>query len=125
MSYLILAGHDQPLEDLLPVVGQCSSIGLQYTRRQFAASGIVVDELPFIELNFSTLNITRYQALLTQTGLLVATTGPVSVYIPDQNFNWILRNGTAVKPEIGTDGQRTNYWLKDFTFLVKSLQAQA
>lgn len=124
MPYLWAPGHDVALEDLLVVIGQCSSIGMQFARRQYAASGIVVDELPYIELNFSTLNISRYQSLLTQIDLLTATTGPVSVYIPDQNFNWVLRNGTAVKPEIGTDGQRTNYWLKDFTFLVKNLQAQ-
>lgn len=123
MPYLVLAGWDNPLEDLLPV--KCSTMGLQYTRRQFAASGAVIDELPYIELNFSTINITRYQALLTQFGLLVAITAPVSVYVQDQNFDWILRNGTAVKPEIGTDGRRQNYWLKDFTILVKSLRAQA
>lgn len=124
MPYLVAAGHDEPLEDLDPIIGQCSTEGLQYERRQYAASGAVIDELPFVEFNFSTLIVSRYQALLTQFGLLTAKTAPVSVYVQDENYDWILRNGTAVKPLIGTDGKRTNYFLRDFTILVHSLQAQ-
>lgn len=128
MPYLWAPGHDVPLEDLLVVIGQCSSEGMQYTRRQYGASGKVIDEGAFIELFFSTINIARYQALLAQIALLTTdevTTAPVSVYVPDRKFNWVLRNGIVVAPEPGSDGKRTNYLLHDYVFLIKSLQAQA
>lgn len=126
MPYLVLAGHDQPLEDLLPVDPQPRTEGLQYTRRQYAASGIVIDENPFVELLWSMLDpAAEYQALLAQFDLTTATTAPVSVYVQDEYYNWILRNGTAVKPFIGSDGKRDNYFLRDFTILIKNLQAQA
>lgn len=126
MPYLVLAGHDQPLEDLLPIVPQPATIGMEYTRRQYAASGIIIDELPFVSLNWSMLDRgAEYQALLAQFDLTTANTADVSVYVQDEYYNWVLRNGTAVKPFLGQDGSRNNYFLRDFTILVKSLQAQA
>lgn len=126
MPYLVATGFDEPLEDLDPIVPQPRTEGMQYTRRQYAASGIVVDELPFVELLWSMLDpAAEYQALLAQFGLTTANTAEVSVYVQDEYYNWILRNGIAVKPFIGSDGSRTNYFLRDFTILVKSLRAQA
>lgn len=125
-QYLVLAGHDNPLEDLLPINPQPATIGMEHTRRQFAASGIVIDELPFVSLNWSMLDRgAEYQALLAQFDLTTATTADVSVYVQDEYFNWVLRNGTAVKPFIGQDGSRTQFFLRDFTILIKSLRAQA
>lgn len=125
-QYLVDDAHDTALGSLSAIIPQPATIGLQYARRQYAASGIVIDELPFVELNWSMLDRGgEYQALLAQFGLTTATSAPVSIYVQDENYNWILRNGTAVKPFIGSDGSRTNYFLRDFTILVKSLSAQA
>jgi hypothetical protein len=56
--------------------------------------------------------------------LLTATTSDVSVYIQNENYSWVVRNGVAVKPEIGTDGERSRYHLRGFVILVKDLRVQ-
>jgi hypothetical protein len=123
--YLLAQGHDVALEDLDPIVPQPATAGMQYGRRQEAASGDVIYEAPFVEFEFSTLSVAAYQSLLTQFDLAApATTADVSVYIQDEDYNWIIRNGVAVKPQIGTDGERSRFHLRNFTILVKNLRAQ-
>lgn len=125
--FLIAVGHDVAPEDMTPFDPQPSTIGLQYTRRQYAASGGVTDELPFIDLVFELFDDdpADYQAVLTLSGLLVARTALVSVQIEDENYDPVVRNGRAVKPFIGSDGQRSEMFLKGFVLLIKSLRAQA
>lgn len=124
--FKIAVGHDVAPEDMTPFDPQPSTIGMQYTRRQFAASGGVTDELPFIDLNFGLLEEPAdYQAVLTLSGLLVARTALVSVSIEDENYDPVVRNGKAVKPFIGSDGQRSDMELKNFVLLIKSLRPQA
>lgn len=124
MPYLLGLGHDVDLEDLLPLDPQPATVGYLFGRRSYAASGAVIDELPHVEYLYSALeDAEMYQSLLSQTGLLVATTALVTVYVQDENYEWSLFNGRIVKPLIGTDGQRSNFWLNGFTFLVHSLRA--
>jgi hypothetical protein len=125
LAYLLGQGHDVALEDLDPIVPQPATRGMQYGRRQEAASGDVIYEAPYIEFEFSTLSVAAYQSLLTQFGLTApATTADVSVYIQDEDYNWIIRNGVAVKPQISVDGQRDRYHLRNFTILVKNIRVQ-
>lgn len=126
MIYLWGQGHDVALEDLLPIDPQPACEGLQHNRRSFAISSAVIDEGPFWEFIFSALEDgDMYKGLLTQSGLLVATTAPMSVYGPDENYDPILRNVTMVKPLVGTDGKRADFFLRDFVFLANSLRPQA
>lgn len=126
MPYLIGIGHDVVLEDLDPIVPQPATPGMLFGRRSYAASGIVIDEMPYVPFEFSTIkSATQYQSILTQFGLMTALTAEVTVYVQDRNYDWVLRNGLAVAPEIGTDGQRSQYFLRDFTILVKNLAVQA
>lgn len=125
-TYRVALTHDQALEDLDDIAPQPATVGYQHTRRTYAASGAVIDELPFVEFNWTTIGTaTQYQALLTQFGLSSATTAEVTVYVQNENYAWVLRNGTAVKPQIGSDGQRANSFLRGFTILVKNLRATA
>lgn len=124
--YMIADGHDVPPESMSPFDPQPRTEGMQYTRRQYAASGIVVDEAPFVEFLWSMFETgAQYRATLTQAGVLVARTALVSLYLEDDTFDGIVRNATIVRPFIGSDGKRTNYWLADFVLLAKNLQAQA
>lgn len=123
MPYKIGVGLDVPLVDLDDIIPQPATVGLQYARRTFAASGVVVDELPFVEFEFSTLDSpTQYVALLTQFGLASATTADVTVYVQNENYVWTRYNGKAVKPLVGSDGARNNFFLRGFTILVKNLR---
>lgn len=125
-QYMVHTGHNTPLISLSAMVPQPRTDGLQYARRQYAASGIVLDELPFVELKWSMFDgVSEYTTLLTQFGLSSASYSYVSVYVQDENFSWILRNATALKPQINVDGSRNNFMLRDFTILLKNLQAQS
>lgn len=124
--YKIALGHDVAPEDMAPIDPQPRTEGMQYTRRQNAASGIVIDEAPFVLFEWSMLDpASEYQNLLDQFGLTTETTAPVSIYVQDQNYEWVLRNATVVKPLIGTDGGRNNFFIRDIVIVAKNLQAQA
>lgn len=124
--YKVATGHDVAIGSLTDVNPQPRTDGLQYARRQYSASGIVLDELAFVELKWSVFeSVTEYQSILSQFGLTSASYALVSVYVQDESFNWILRNATALKPLINTDGSRNNFLLRDFTILLRNLTAQA
>lgn len=122
-EYKISLGHD--ITPTAPLVPQPQTIGMPPTRRTLALSGLVTDELPYVPFFWSFLTMPQYTALLTQCGLLTATTALVSVYVQDQNYDWVTRNGTIVKPEIGKDAQRENYRVRDVTFYVINLRVQS
>lgn len=126
MPYKVALTHDQALEDLDNIVPQPATIGYQFARRSYAASGAVIDENPFVEFNWTTIGTAaQYAALLTQFGLSSALTSEVTVYVQNENYAWVLRNGVAVKPFIGSDGQRNRSFLRGFTILVKALEVTA
>lgn len=124
---LIAPGWDVPLEDLLPIDPQPASPGMLPTRRQDAASGKVIDELYYVPLQFGVFeDEDQYQSVLDQFGLLDTDdlTAPISIYCQDMKYRWVIRNGVAVLPEVGSDGQR-DFFLTGFTILVKQLRAQS
>lgn len=124
--YKVKTGHDQAIGTLVDIDPQPSTVGLEYTREQYAASGIVIQELAFVRLTWTMLDPpSQYTSLLTQFGLSSAAYANVSVYIQDERFGWILRNAIAKLPLIGQEGSRNNYFLRDFTILLTRLQAQA
>lgn len=125
-TYKAKTGHDVALLLLVDITPQPQTIGLQYTQRDYAADGTVHQQGPFVELNFSMIDdATEYQALLTQFGLTSATTASVTVYIQNENYTWARYNGTIVKPMIGNQGARDRFFLRNFTFVVKNLEASA
>ncbi|MCC6454210.1 MAG: hypothetical protein IT328_04655 [Caldilineaceae bacterium] len=124
MTYKIATGWNVALEDLDDIVPQPSTPGLQYTRRTFGADDTVYDEGPFIPLNFAALeSAEEYQSLLAQFGLTSARIALVTLYAQNENYVWKRFNGKIVKPSIPGDGSRSNFFLRGFVFLVKSLEA--
>lgn len=125
-TYKVLAGYDHVLGDLVDIDPQPSSPGLQYGRRQFSASGKVIDELANVPLLFDLpLQVTQVAALNTQFAFGTATTAEVTVLIPLEDGTDILRNAIAVKPLMGEDGQRSGYFIYGYTILLKNLVVQA
>lgn len=123
--YKVATGYNHAVAAQTDMSPQPRTDGLQYTRRQYAVSGVVLDELPFVALRWSVFeSVTEYQSVLSAFGLTSASYALVSVYIQDEGFNWITRNAIALKPLIGQDGTRTNFMLRDFMILLKNLTAQ-
>lgn len=125
MIYKIATAADTPLESLVPFEPQPSTVGLLYMRRLYAASGSIIDEGPYWAYRWDVLTEEEYQAILTLCGLDAATTAVVSANGPDDLYEEAIRNGVAVRPQIGNDGSRDNMFLRDFTIIVKSLTVQA
>jgi hypothetical protein len=120
------AGHDEDLVDLTVISPQPRSIGVQSTRRTYGVDGAVLDEGRFVELEFNIYaNATAYAALLTLFGVQNTLTNLVTVYVPDERYAWTRYNGTAVRPEIGRDVTRTNFFIRNITILIKDLEASA
>lgn len=126
MTYRIGLGHDLALESLTPLDPQPATPGMLFGRRSYALSSDVIDELPYVPFRYSAFGtIEEYQSVLSQFGLLTALTSLVTVYVQDRTYDWVLRNGVAVAPLIGQDGQRNNFFLRDFEIVVHGLRAQA
>jgi hypothetical protein len=120
------AGHDEELDDLTVISPQPRSIGVQSTRRTYGVDGTVLDEGRYVEIEFSySEDPTAYAALLTLFGVQNTLTNLVTVYVPDERYAWTRYNGTAVRPEIGRDVTRTNYFIRNITILIKDLEASA
>jgi hypothetical protein len=125
-SILIATGHDVAPESMEPFVIQPQTVGLIPTRRSLAISGRVLDEAEYWPLTWPLFETeANYRAILTQCGLLTAKTALVSVQIEDENYDVIVRNATAIKPQIGTDGGRSDMFLKGVTILLTRLLVQA
>lgn len=127
MIYLVSsAGYNVALVSLAVVVPQCRSTGVQSTRRNYAADGGVFDEARYVELIFDLVpNVTAFQALLTQFGVINVLTCPVTIYAPDERYSPTRMNGIAVRPEVGKDQASRNYFIRGVTILVKNLAASA
>lgn len=124
MTYLIAVGHNVAVEDMLPFDPQPETPGMIPTRRTNALSGKVIDEGLYVPYTWPLFDLDEdYRAILAQCGLLTATTALVSIYAQDENYDWVARNGMAIKPEIGTDGRR-DFFLQNFTIRVIDLRAQ-
>lgn len=124
--YKVATGHGHAVGAQTDISPQPATIGLEYTRRQYAASGIVIDEYAFIAFHWSMIETeSQYQTLLGTFGLSASVAyANVSIYLQDHTYAWITRDGIAVRPFIGQDGSRNNYFLRDFTIVVKNLMAQ-
>ncbi len=98
--------------------------GITPTRRTFAADGTVIDEAPYVEFIFNVVkDVTTYQSILTQFGINAALTNDVTIKTRDETFADINKNGTAIRPQIGTDVRWQKFFPRDVVILVNNLSA--
>lgn len=125
-NYLVKTGHDVALVSLDIMMPQPRSTGVQAVRRTYGGDGSVYEEGAFIELEFDALESpTEYTTLLTQFGLNAALKAAVTVYVPNAFLAFTRYNGTAVRPEVGKDMRRENYFIRSVTILVRDLETAA
>lgn len=123
-QYMVGIGHGLALVDLDLIVPQPTSGGIRSTQRTYATSGQAHEVAPYAELVWNTIyDAADYQALLAQFGLTNALTGLVTVYIRNAAFSYARYNAKAVRPEVGSDMQWNNYFLRGVTILLKELEA--
>lgn len=125
-AYKVKTGFDQAAIDLVLMTPQPRSEGVLKVRRTYAASGAVIEEGSYIELVWDLVGgIAAFQTLLGQFGLGVALTSEVTIYVPEVYYAYNRFNGIAVRPELGRDVSRNNYFIRNITILVRDLSYAA
>lgn len=101
-QYAVYPSFDTPLVDLDTITPQPHSRGVQYTRTTRAASGAMLQEGPYVVLEWNALeDETQYTTLIDQFGVLDSLTSPVTIYCRGETFGFTRYNGIASRPEVG------------------------
>jgi hypothetical protein len=117
-DYRAFAGHDVALGSLTVLTPQPRSRGLQVTERTYGLSGSANEQGTYIELIYDFINTnTDYQVLLALFGVNTALYADVTIYVPRTDYDYARFNAVAHRPRIGQDGEHSNYFLRNFTFL--------
>lgn len=120
--YKIAQGHDRPSNDLVPLDPQPRSQGVRAMRRTYAASGAVIEEGKYAELEFDAIDEETYANILMQFGLTGALTAPVTVTLPEIYYAWNRFSGTAIRPALGDDVSRQNFFVRRVRLLIRDLR---
>lgn len=123
--YSIGTGHDVALVDLDLIDPQPRALGVRPTRRTYAASGAVIEEGNYVELEWNLIGtVAQWLSLLSQFGLGAsdALTSEVTIRVPDYSFGYTRYNGLAIRPEIGREVQRTGYFIRSVKIVVRDLE---
>lgn len=122
-DYRVADGHDVALVSLNVLSPQPRSRGIQYTRRSYAADGTPINEGAFVELIWGVVaDDAALQSILTTFGIYTATSNDVTVYVRNENFDYVRKNGKAIKPQIGEGLEWSNYFPRDLVILIRNLQ---
>jgi len=123
MTYKVADGSDVALVSLTDLDPQPMSEGIKPTRRTHTASGAVYDDGEYVELEWNVMeSVTQYQAVLTAFGLLTALTNAVTVYVRDDTWTFVRKNGVAVRPEMGKESRWSNFFARNITILIRDLE---
>lgn len=123
-TYKVAAGHGVALVSLVQIAPQPTSGGIKATQRTYGTSGKVHEMGLFATLEWSVIETPAdYAALLAQFGLTSALDASVTVYIRNSAFSYARYNATAVRPQLGTDGEWNNYFLRNVVIVLKKLVA--
>lgn len=122
MIYRVAPGWNVDFEDLFALRPQPRTKGLKYDNRQFTGANTVVDDLPYVEFEWPVISIQNYWAVLPHFDLMLNTESEVTVTCQDQRHQDAMKNGIAILPQLGEDGERDFVWLKNIIITVHSLR---
>lgn len=123
MIYKVADGFDIALLSLVTVDPQPKSTGIQYGRINHSASGVVYGQTPYIELIWTVLESeSQYTTLLGQFGLTAALSNGVTVYIPNDQLTATRYNGIAIRPNLGDDAKRDNFFVREVVIRINHLE---
>lgn len=123
MPYKVATGHDVALLDLDDIDPQPHSSGIQYTESHTAASGAVNVQGPYVELEWDALeDADMYDDVLALFGLDDARYAEVTVYIRDERWEWVRKNGVALLPLIGSEARWERPFPRDIVITVRNLE---
>lgn len=117
-------GYNVALGSLVTLVPQPRSDGIKVARRTYAADGTVYGEGVYIELEYNIVKSpVQLDLIYDQFGLdITVSTKQITILIPGVEYTDTRYNGLAVRPLIGPDLVRQNYFLRRLIILVKFLE---
>lgn len=123
-NYRVAVGHDIALVSLAPINPQPSAGGVKPTERTYGLSGAVFEQGQYGVIEWSMLESeSQYTAILTAFGLSSSLNADVTVYIRNEKFAYARYNAVAQRPQIGQDGDWTNFFLRGFRIVLTHLVA--
>lgn len=122
-TYRVAVGHNEALVDLEVLDPQPRSTGIQATSRTHAASGDIYDDAEYVILEYDFLETAaEYVGILTDFGLQTVKTAEVTVYVRDDIYGWVRKNGRAVRPDQGRDARWEKFFPRSIEILVRDLE---
>ena len=122
MVYAVLPGGDQPLIDLVAITPQPRCSGLRYTRTSYTAAGGMNLDGPYAVLEWDVIeDATDYDTLLTQFGLDLGTSEAVTITLPNELFAATRYNGVALRPVAGETANRSDFFIRDVSIIIRNL----
>lgn len=123
-DYRVKDGSDIALESLTVLVPQPKSQGIQYTKQTFGGDGTPCNQGPYVELIWTAISNAEYDTIMTAFVLTSADHNDVTVYVRDENWNYIRKNGKAIKPNIGQE-REWDYFPRNMVILVRNLETSS
>jgi len=122
-TYRVADGSDVALESLTVLDPQPASRGIQYTDQTLSLNGTPTKQGAYVELVWNVVaSVTEYQSILTDFGLLSADYNDVTVYVRDEEFDFVRKNGRAIKPLPGRGVDWRMPFPRDLVILVRDLE---
>lgn len=122
-EYKAAVGHNVAEISLTPLDPQPRSMGIRPTRRAHPISGKSYEDALYVELEYSVLeDADQYEDVLEYFGLDDADEENVTVYVRDERWQWVRKNGIAHRPEIGKDARWQDYFPRNIVILITDLE---
>lgn len=120
-------GHDVAYDDLIELDPQPHCAGMKTTERTNGLSGSVFEQGAYTEWIFDVLegDEEEYQDMLEEIELDASLSGPITIWTLDEKFAYARFNAIVARPQIGTDGQWDQMFIRGFVFLFTHLERLA
>lgn len=120
--YEIGIGYGLGAADIDPIDPQPKSVGIEPTRRTYAADATVYEEKQYAELVWTVIGGGEtYYNLLVQFGLESALTSKVTIRLLDNFFRYTLFQGVAIRPEHGKEIDRS-FFPRNIKMVIRDLE---
>ena len=125
-DYRIATGHDVVLGSLTVLSPQPRGLPVRPTLRTYGLSRTPYDNASYCEWVFDYFeSSTTYGTMLTTMGLASVNVADVTIYTRGPRLTYIRYNAVVTLPEMGAQGDWSQYFLRNVVFRFTDLQVAA
>lgn len=123
-DYRIATGHDVVLGSLTVLSPQPTGRPIRPSERHYGLSRVPYDLGIYAEWVFDYfVSSTTYNTLLTTMGLNSLKYAAVTIYTRNERLTYARYNAVVTLPQMGADGDWSNYFLRNVVFRFTELEA--